>query len=154
MAQVLDLYQTANKRVLSSRQTARAMTPVVSQSLSEGNGALTIDMARMTAITPSFFDELIRVIEDSAESRGHNGPGDPFHQHDGCPGRQVPNRMQSARPGTGKGRSRPLDHIQFLIPTPAPAQNLTTRILCAIVARADGIRTVLIWWNSANSPGP
>ena len=71
MAQVLDLYQTANKRVLSSRQTARAMTPMVSQSLSEGNGALTIDMARMTAITPSFFDELIRVIEDSAESRGH-----------------------------------------------------------------------------------
>ena len=72
MAQVLDLYQTVNKRVLSSRQTARAMSPEVSRSISEGNGTLTIDMARMTTITPSFFDELIRVIEDSVESHGQN----------------------------------------------------------------------------------
>ena len=72
MAQVLDLYRTSNKRVLSSRQTARAMLPEVRQSISEGNGTLTIDMAHMTAITPSFFDELIRVIEDSVESRGHD----------------------------------------------------------------------------------
>ena len=31
-----------------------------------GNGSLTVDFANMVAVTPSFFDELLRVIKDSA----------------------------------------------------------------------------------------
>ena len=70
MGSVLNLYETKKRRVLSSRETAREMAPTVNTFLSQDNGgtSLTIDLADMATVTPSFFDELLHVIKDSAPS--------------------------------------------------------------------------------------
>lgn len=76
MGPVLSLYQTKKRRVLSSRETAREMATTVSSFLSRDNGgtSLTIDLADMATVTPSFFDELLHVIKDSTSSGSGNTP--------------------------------------------------------------------------------
>jgi hypothetical protein len=72
MIPTLNLHDTAKRRVLSSRATARSITPVISELLIGGNGSpgLTIDLEHMATVTPSFFDELLHVIVESMSSRG------------------------------------------------------------------------------------
>ena len=64
MMPTLNLYNTAKRRALSSRDTARSIAPHISRILASGNGdgSLTIDFANMAVVTPSFFDELLHVI--------------------------------------------------------------------------------------------
>ena len=82
MAPALNLYQANKRRVLSSRETVRKMAPAVSTFLSRDNGgvSLTIDLADMATVTPSFFDELLHVIKDSVSSdNGDNGNTPVIH---------------------------------------------------------------------------
>ena len=67
MMLVFNLHDATKRRALSSRETARSIQPIVSAMLANGNGngSLTVDFAKMAVVTPSFFDELLRVIEDS-----------------------------------------------------------------------------------------
>jgi len=76
MGSVLNLFETNKRRVLSSRETAREMAPTVSNLLSRDNGgtSLTIDLADMATVTPSFFDELLHVIKDSVPSEHDDAP--------------------------------------------------------------------------------
>ena len=76
MGSVLSLYNTKRRRVLSSRETARELAPTVSTFLSRDNGgtSLTIDLADMATVTPSFFDELLHVIKDSVASDSDDTP--------------------------------------------------------------------------------
>ncbi len=76
MASVLSLYNTKKRRVLSSRETARELAPTVSTFLSRDNGdtSLTIDLADMATVTPSFFDELLHVIKDSVGPESGDTP--------------------------------------------------------------------------------
>ena len=62
-----NLHDATKRRALSSRETARSIQPVISAMLANGNGdgSLTVDFAKMAVVTPSFFDELLRVIKDS-----------------------------------------------------------------------------------------
>lgn len=64
---VLNLYQTKRRRVLSSRETARALAPNVRACLSQGNegASLIVDLAGMATVAPGFVDEFLRVIKDS-----------------------------------------------------------------------------------------
>lgn len=70
MMPVFSLYDATKRRALSSRETARSIRPVVTAMLTNGNGSgsLTVDFANMAVVTPSFFDELLRVIKDSVPS--------------------------------------------------------------------------------------
>ena len=76
MRPILNLYETKKRRVLSSRETAREMAPTVSAFLSHDNGgtSLTIDLSDMATVTPSFFDELLHVIKDSAPTDNWDAP--------------------------------------------------------------------------------
>ena len=76
MEPVLSLYDTKKRRVLSSRQTAREIAPTISRFLSQGDGkaSLTVDLADMATVTPSFFDELLHVIKDNMPSGSQDAP--------------------------------------------------------------------------------
>ena len=69
MMPTLNLYNTAKRRALSSRDTARSIAPHISRILAngDGDGSLTIDFANMAVVTPSFFDELLHVINGRAQ---------------------------------------------------------------------------------------
>ena len=68
MPAVINLRDATKRRALSSRGTARSIEPVINDALTHwnGNGSLTVDLERMAVVTPSFFDELLHVIKDSA----------------------------------------------------------------------------------------
>ena len=76
MMPTLNLYDTAKRRALSSRETARSIAPDINETLANGNGdgSLTIDFVNMAVVTPSFFDELLHVINDSVPT---DHPGTP-----------------------------------------------------------------------------
>jgi hypothetical protein len=76
MMSVFNLHDATKRRALSSRETARSIQPVISATLANGNGGgnLTIDFAKMAVVTPSFFDELLRVIKDSVPSDSVRAP--------------------------------------------------------------------------------
>ena len=67
MMSVFNLHDATKRRALSSRETARSIQPAIGAILANGNGdgSLTVDFAKMAVVTPSFFDELLRVIKDS-----------------------------------------------------------------------------------------
>ena len=66
METALKLYKVKRRRVLSSRETAREIAPTISSILADGNlnGHLTVDLADVATVTPSFFDELLHVIDE------------------------------------------------------------------------------------------
>lgn len=68
MKPVLNLYKTRKRRVLSSRDTAREIESLISDTMSQnGRGRnLTVDLENVATVTPSFFDELLHVIRESA----------------------------------------------------------------------------------------
>ena len=76
MTAVFNLHDATKRRALSSRETARSIQPVVSAMLANGNGdrSLTVDFAKMAVVTPSFFDELLHVINDSVPSDSVGAP--------------------------------------------------------------------------------
>lgn len=76
MTQVLNLYETKKRRVLSSRETAREMAETVNTLLSRDNDgtSLTVDLADIATVTPSFFDELLHVIKGSVAPDNDDTP--------------------------------------------------------------------------------
>ena len=72
----LNLYDTLKRKALSSRDTARSIAPNICMVLASGNGdgSLTIDLKNMVVVNPSFFDELLHVINDSVPA---DCPGTP-----------------------------------------------------------------------------
>ena len=77
MMPTLNLYDVAKRRALSSRDTARSIAPNISDLLVNSNGdrSLTVDLANMAVVTPSFFDQLLHVINDSVPA---DCPGPPI----------------------------------------------------------------------------
>ncbi len=76
MMPILNLYDTAKRRALSSRETARSIAPIISELLSDenGDGSLTIDLGKVVVVNPSFFDELLHVINDSVPTDRSGAP--------------------------------------------------------------------------------
>ena len=68
MKPIINLYDIKKRRVLSSRDTAREIAPLIVNAMSQnGNGEnLTVDLADIRTVAPSFFDELLHVISESA----------------------------------------------------------------------------------------
>ena len=66
MTAILNLHNTVQRRALSSRDTARSISPVVKDIMEDGK--ITIDFAQMAVVAPSFFDEFLRVIRDSSQT--------------------------------------------------------------------------------------
>ena len=64
MKAVLNLRNTVNRRALSSRDTARSISSIIRDVMEDGS--VTIDFSDMAVVTPSFFDELLHVINDSS----------------------------------------------------------------------------------------
>ena len=65
MTPTLNLYDTTKRKALSSRDTARSLAPTISNSLANGDGSLTIDLANTATVAPGFFDEFLHVVKNN-----------------------------------------------------------------------------------------
>ena len=67
MVKVVDLLK---KRVLVTRESARAIEPELRAALREGSGSVELDFTEVEGMTPSFLDETIAILSDTLrESR-------------------------------------------------------------------------------------
>ena len=66
----LKIFDLVGKRVLVTRSSARALAPDLADALSEGDGEVTLDFAGVDGLTPSFLDEILSVLEESALALG------------------------------------------------------------------------------------
>ncbi len=60
----LKVFDLLKKRVLVTRQSARAIEAELGRALAEGQGELVLDFSGVEGITPSFLDETLSVIEE------------------------------------------------------------------------------------------
>ncbi|MDP3062285.1 MAG: hypothetical protein Q8O40_03575 [Chloroflexota bacterium] len=59
----LKLYDFLGKRALVTRESARAIGPVIAAAIAEGRGRIELDFFGVDAITPSFLDEVLAMID-------------------------------------------------------------------------------------------
>ncbi len=64
--QILRIHELLKKRVLVTRERARTMQAQLDQALTEGQGEITLDLRNVEGIAPSFLDETLAMIEESA----------------------------------------------------------------------------------------
>jgi len=62
------------KRVLAARETARSIEGAIRQELAGCATSLRVDLHGIRSMAPSFFDELIRIIEESVIAEGRTVP--------------------------------------------------------------------------------
>ena len=62
----LNLYDLLNKRVLVTRDSARAIEQDLADALDEGKGTVVLDFTGVEGLTPSFLDETLSIIEECA----------------------------------------------------------------------------------------
>jgi STAS-like domain of unknown function (DUF4325) len=63
MAQVL-IHELFRKRALVTRESARSTRSVLMNAASQGDLEIIVDFGGVDAVTPSFLDELLRVVQD------------------------------------------------------------------------------------------
>lgn len=67
------VYDTAQKRILVTRDSARVLASAVTQAFRGENGErreLIVDFAGVGGVSPSFVDELLALIDETARSVG------------------------------------------------------------------------------------
>ena len=57
------IFDLLRRRVLVTRDSARAIEPCFSAALTEGHGEVVLDFAGVEGMTPSFLDETLSIIE-------------------------------------------------------------------------------------------
>jgi hypothetical protein len=65
MAAVL-VHDLVPHRVLVTRDSARTLRPALIQVLEQGAGAVELDFSHVDGITPSFMDEVLRMLEEGS----------------------------------------------------------------------------------------
>ena len=68
--ETIKIHDLIPKRVLVIRQSARAIQHDLAEALNRGDGTLTLDFEGIDGLTPSFFDEILTIIEESVEKNG------------------------------------------------------------------------------------
>ena len=61
----VQVYQLLKKRVLVTRESARAIQSELAHALTNTNGEVYLDFRGVEGLTPSFLDEMLIVIEES-----------------------------------------------------------------------------------------
>lgn len=60
----LRFYDLAKTRVLVTRESARALTTVLTSALATGQGEVELNFEGVDGITPSFLDEILAIVEE------------------------------------------------------------------------------------------
>ena len=76
----LKIQELLPKRVLTSRDSARSIAAEVADAVRLGDGGLEVDLQGVLGMAPSFFDELLSVIEKGAHVAGKQ-PGEIIVSH-------------------------------------------------------------------------
>lgn len=66
------LYDLLRRRALITRESAATLRQTLASAV-EADGELVVDFAEVDAVTPSFIDELLALIEDAARQAGRPG---------------------------------------------------------------------------------
>ena len=61
----INTYELVQRRVLVTRGSARSIQGPLSSSIRDGGGKAELDFSGVNGITPSFFDELLSIIDES-----------------------------------------------------------------------------------------
>ncbi len=61
------IHELLPRDILVTRDSARAIQLDLAQAVAEGKGEIVLDFSGVAGLTPSFFDELLGVIEECTE---------------------------------------------------------------------------------------
>ena len=64
----LKIYDLLGKKVLVTRSSARTLADAFADWEQSGNNCPAFDLEHVMGITPSFFDEMLRMVEEKCES--------------------------------------------------------------------------------------
>ena len=64
----INILQLLGKRMLVARGSARSIETDLASSLTEGQGELTLSLSGITGLAPSFFDEILKILEEAADA--------------------------------------------------------------------------------------
>ena len=64
------LYDIIRTRVLVTRESARSVQSYLAAALADAEGEVGLDFSGVAGITPSFFDEILTIIEECIEAVG------------------------------------------------------------------------------------
>lgn len=60
---IVKVYDLEKKRVLVTRESARAIEPILCSAMAQGQGELALDFSGVEGMTPSFLDEILGIIQ-------------------------------------------------------------------------------------------
>ncbi len=66
---MIRLFELSTRRVLVTRESARAMAAALGKELDDNGEVLHLDFAGIEGMTPSYLDELLRVIHEEQRRR-------------------------------------------------------------------------------------
>ena len=72
MKQTVQVFELLRRRILVSRESARAIEPHVAAALAEGPGELILDLSGVEGLSPSFLDETLLVVEKHLPDAGQD----------------------------------------------------------------------------------
>ena len=64
----LNIYDLLGKKVLVTRSSARMLSDALAEWAQPGDEAAGFNLDRVMGITPSFFDEMLRMVEETGKS--------------------------------------------------------------------------------------
>ena len=70
----IDAYGLIQRRVLVTRSSARSIQECLSSALRDGQGHAEIDFSGVNGLTPSFFDELLSIVDEAWLDLPGRGP--------------------------------------------------------------------------------
>lgn len=68
MATAINIRDVLNRRALVTRDSARAIKPILSAAIAGHEGELVLDFIRIAGASPSFLDETLAIIDEVMES--------------------------------------------------------------------------------------
>ncbi|PKB64313.1 MAG: hypothetical protein BZY80_03220 [SAR202 cluster bacterium Io17-Chloro-G2] len=100
----INLFEIVGKRVLVTRESARSLETIVLTALVEGQGEVELDFSGVDGLTPSFFDETLAILEESAVE----GDESQFHILMTNP----PTELSSKFAAVSRGHNLALDELE------------------------------------------
>jgi hypothetical protein len=65
----IKMYDLLKRRVLVTRESAREIKSDLAMALAESQGEITLDFTGVDSLTPSFLDEMLRVIKECTNGK-------------------------------------------------------------------------------------
>lgn len=67
--QTIRVFDLLRRRALVTRESARTIGPALIQALEGSGGEVTLDFSGVEAVTPSFVDEVLNVVDEALSER-------------------------------------------------------------------------------------